>query len=290
VSQGSVTFGQVGYNALVTVDLGATDASSGQPVPLLAPIRLSVTLSGAQLTGQNPSLARLYESGPGGSWIALPTSNSSTGENRTLSATISQLGIYVAAAPSAGARVPLVYIPSVQGAPIVQNGGFEGDFSGWQTGGSLGVSISTSDVHSGQKSALLGNPAYDCNGGVPIAEAYVAQTVTLPATSNPTLSFWYRLFTQDLEKGPTTGLLYDSFDVYVNNLDDPSHLLFRAANTDQSKSGCDKPTIDFGWKQGTASLASYARQRVTLYFVVETRVDNYLNTWAYLDDVAITNP
>ncbi|HLZ10485.1 MAG TPA: hypothetical protein VKT80_18005, partial [Chloroflexota bacterium] len=123
---------------------------------------------------------------------------------------------------------------------MITNGGFESGLAGWSSGGALGVSISTSDVHSGAKSAQLGSPDYPCAGGVPIGNGYVAQTVLVPTTGH-TLNFWYRMFTQDVEP-------YDTFDVYVNRLDDPNSLVFRDGNTGGARPCNDpNPTIDLGW-------------------------------------------
>lgn len=173
--------------------------------------------------------------------------------------------------------------------PILQNGGFEDGLAGWQSGGVLGVSVQSSIVHSGANAALLGNPSYACQNGVPIGEAYVAQTITVPPTGG-SLSFWYRVFTQDVVQGPSSGDLYDSFDVYVNVLDDPGHLVYRDGNTNPSLAGCDHPTIDLGWKSGSVNLDAYAGQSITLYFADENRRDHSLNTWTYLDDVAVSSP
>lgn len=151
------------------------------------------------------------------------------------------------------------------------------------------MSVQSSVVHDGANAALLGNPAYACQGGVPIGEAYVAQTIAVPSGGG-TLSFWYRVFTQDVIHGPSSGDLYDSFDVYVNVLDDPGHLVYRDGNTDPNRAGCENPTIDLGWKNASVNLGAYAGQSVTLYFADENRRDDSLNTWTYLDDVSMVSP
>jgi hypothetical protein len=156
----------------------------------------------------------------------------------------------------------------------------------------LTVSISTTDVHSGAQSAQLGSPNFSCAGGangVPDGDGYVSQSVHVPTTGH-TLTFWYRMYTQDVESG-SSGALFDSFDVYVNNLDNPSSLVFRDGNTGGAP-GCNSPdpTIDLGWRLGSVDLSAYEGQQVTLYFSVENRIDHLLDSWVFLDDVAFTTP
>ena len=100
---------------------------------------------------------------------------------------------------------------------MVTNPGFEtGDFTGWQHGGKLAQSVSGKEPHTGSYSALLGDPSYACEGGVPVGRAWLEQTFIMPPTGVPVLSFWYRIHTHD-HLTWTDGTLGDSFDVYINS-------------------------------------------------------------------------
>jgi hypothetical protein len=98
---------------------------------------------------------------------------------------------------------PPIFLPAVLVPPVVVNGGFEDGLSGWQVGGVLPVGPNSDPlgVHSGSGSALLGGPSFGapafCAGGVPVGNASISQTIAIPDVPNPTLTFWYRIFTQD---------------------------------------------------------------------------------------------
>jgi hypothetical protein len=195
------------------------------------------------------------------------------------------------AAPSFGF---LVFLPIVK-VPVVVNGDFDSGLASWSTGGVLGVSwTSNGGSPTGGGAALLGSPTWDSQClNVPVGNAYIAQTITVPNASNATLSFSYHILTQDwtgstdLSKAPP---LYDWLGVYANQLDDAHHL-FYAGNTDQGKgTGCAEP-YDMGWTTSPSiSLANYQGKQITLYFVVWNEGDTYYNTYAYVDGVSVTGP
>jgi hypothetical protein len=133
---------------------------------------------------------------------------------------------------------------------------------------------------------LLGDTNYqaDCTGNEPIGAVYVAQQVGVPRGSAITLSFDYRIFTQD---DVASG---DSFDVYVDQIvDDSAHHLYTDGNTNSAITGCQNPPTDIfgGWKTGTVDLTQFAGQTITLYFAVQNRIDGLDVTYAYLDNVSI---
>ena len=71
----------------------------------------------------------------------------------------------------------------------VINGGFESGLTGWTTGGATATPVaSTTQVHSGSGSALLGvvQPAI-----APAGDSNLSQTVAIPSSGTTTLSFWY---------------------------------------------------------------------------------------------------
>lgn len=188
--------------------------------------------------------------------------------------------------PPVGSQVLLPYVAVAVPNPI-QNGGFENGLSFWKAAATLPDAIpqvSTAYAHTGNASALLGNPNYNCLGGAFQGDSYVSQTITLPSGVQPTLNFSFRMFTQDATA--------DDFAVYINNLDSAPFLLYTFQNTNKSKYGCDANGLtDFGWKNVSIPLNSqYEGQSITLYFVNQLRVDDFYNTWTYLDDVSITFP
>ena len=133
---------------------------------------------------------------------------------------------------------------------------------------------------------MLGDTNYqaDCVGKEPVGAVYVSQAVGVPSGSSTTLSFDYRIFTQDdLASG-------DSFDVYVNQIvDDSAHHLFTDGNTNPASTGCQNPPTDIfgGWKTGTVSLSQFAGQTITLFFAEQNRLDGFDVTYIYLDNIGI---
>ena len=106
----------------------------------------------------------------------------------------------------------------------------------------------------------------------------------------PKLHFWYHILTYDTVWSERYQRYYDSFDVEVSMAGGGGRtLLLRDGNYDPNKVGSGKPVTDLGWKKAEIDLSSYMGQSVTLYFSVHNRVDQYFNTWAYLDDVSITD-
>jgi len=159
------------------------------------------------------------------------------------------------------------------------NWGFEtGDFTNWQHGGQLVQSVSTAEHHSGNYSALLGSPSYDCRGGVPVGSAWLRRSVTVPSSGSPTLSFWYKIFTQD--KNSALSDQYDLFAVYVNG-----GLLWKDANTSDPY-GCGT-LKELEWRPGTISLNDYKGQTIPIAFYVYNRPDGWYNTYVYVDDVSV---
>jgi hypothetical protein len=186
--------------------------------------------------------------------------------------------------------------------PIIQNGSFEMGLKFWTIGGSLHLANGLPAVQatgdpaypSEGNTALLGNPGYACLDGVPDGEAYVAQTVTLPTASAITLTFFYDVWTQNVEYTSSNQVI-DSFDVWVNqpNLVDPSvngTLLFRDGYQQTPGSGgagCGNAPNEVH-NSATVDLTAYRGQTITLYFANYHRGITSYNTYTYLDDVAIS--
>jgi hypothetical protein len=176
-----------------------------------------------------------------------------------------------------GPAVEKVFLPLVI-APD-PNWGFElGNFTNWQHGGQLARSVSKAKPHSGSYSALLGSSGYSCSG-VPIGNAWLRRSLIVPSSGSPTLSFWYRIYTQD--KNSALSDQYDLFAVYVNG----SVEVVRDANTTDSY-GCGTLN-DLGWKQVNFSLDAYKGQTIQITFYVYNRPDKWYNTYVYVDDVSV---
>jgi hypothetical protein len=194
-------------------------------------------------------------------------------------------------------RAVLPLLPNLVTAPVtngIANGGFEAGLASWQTGGPLGASLvqGASLAHSGNNAVSIGSASFSasCNGSVPVGNGYISQQVAISNLPNPTLTFWYRIFTQDWTGPDPNNPTYDWFGVYVNSID-AAHSVFLDGNPSEAQApGCSNPILDLGWRQGTVNLQSYAGQSVTLYFVIWNEPDPVFNTYAYLDDVALTYP
>lgn len=170
------------------------------------------------------------------------------------------------------------YVPP----PFVVNGGFERGWTGWTHGGELDQSVTPGNPYSGDFSALLGDPDYDCEGNVPVGSAWVEQTVFVPSyLGAPTLSFRYNILTQD--RNPYLDDEFDRFDVRVDNT-----LVFADAKKTGSY-GCelDPGEWDLHWQLGQVDLGAYSGQTITIRFENGSRPDGWFNTWTYLDDVRI---
>jgi len=158
------------------------------------------------------------------------------------------------------------------------NGGFEtGDFACWTHGGELDQSV---QCDGGNCVALLGSPDYLCRRGVPIGEAWMSQTFSVPSCPNPTLSFEYRILSND----KLTQDQWDSFDVYIDDA-----LILRDGNTEWDQASCDRKAWDSGWiVDFSYGLSAYSGQNIELSFHNVSRADHYYNTWTYVDQVDVT--
>jgi len=174
----------------------------------------------------------------------------------------------------------LIYLPVVMKCfPPPCNGGFEDGWTGWTHGGELHQSISSDYPHSGNFSALLGDPAYNCENGVPEGSAWIEREVSIPSTVSPTLLFWYRIFTHDLNANLVDE--FDSFDVEIDGV-----RVFRAADDVNYDYGCDQPAKDLGWQRGEVSLSAYRGKEVTIRFKIRS-TDGWFNTWTYVDHIQV---
>ena len=182
-----------------------------------------------------------------------------------------------------GIRVA-VYLPFVVTSHLsstIINGGFEEGWTGWTHGGELSQTVTSTSPHSDNYAALLGSPDYPCRY-VPVGRAWMEQTVVVPSTGSPELSFWYRIFTYDRNRALSN--IYDLFDVKINGVQ-----VFADMNTNEPY-GCEDPVIDLEWRQAVVDLSGYRGLCITIRFENWNRPDPYYNTWTYVDDVRITDP
>lgn len=166
---------------------------------------------------------------------------------------------------------------------ILANGNFEDSHnpsSGWTFGGS-GDHQAVDDlaIVRGSNSFLIGFKNTDpaTLSDLP-AQDFLFQDIDLPVIGTPTLSFWYRLNSEDI-------LDYDWFQALVLNPLDGSILAYLAHG------GLDlfRGTLsDLGWKEVTHSLTDFLGQTVRLYFEVVNSGDKNFKTWVYLDDIRTT--
>jgi hypothetical protein len=160
------------------------------------------------------------------------------------------------------------------------NWGFEtGDFASWEHGGVLHTAVTTDEHHSGSYSALLGDPGWDCEDGVPEGNAWMRRSVTVPSSGSPILRFWYKLYTQDKNTIPISEV-YDFFAVYINGSP-----FWKDANTSDPY-GCGT-LKNLGWQLGTVSLTDYKGDPIQIAFYVYNRPDRWYNTYVYVDDVSV---
>ncbi|WP_344092768.1 N,N-dimethylformamidase beta subunit family domain-containing protein [Microbacterium deminutum] len=169
-----------------------------------------------------------------------------------------------ASAPSSGVT------PSAT-ASVVQNGGFESGVSLWTAAGTPPGSASTTTVHTGAGSALLGS----LSGAEPTGDGSLSQRVSIP-NGTSTLSFWYWPATTDTICSGSA-CVYDWQEAQI-----------------RSTSGTVLASVFKGnsnarvWTPVTFNTSAYAGQTVVLWFTVHQDGSNPPDdTWMYLDDVSL---
>jgi hypothetical protein len=172
--------------------------------------------------------------------------------------------------PQSNAVTPLASIVHVN------NGGFESGLTGWTTGGATATpSASTSQVHSGSGSALLGvvQPAI-----APAGDSNVSQTVAIPSGTT-TLTFWYWPATAD-DICSGSGCTFDWQEAQIRSTSGTTLASVFKSNSNSQK-----------WTQVTFDMTPYAGQNVVLWFNVhQDQTTPPDDTWMYLDDVSLAQP
>jgi tetratricopeptide (TPR) repeat protein len=156
--------------------------------------------------------------------------------------------------------------------PELCNGAFENNFECWQHGGELDQSV---ECDGDGCFAILGNPGYECEGGVPVGEAWIKQSFQVPDTISPTLSLRYRVFSHDLDN-------YDFFQVSIND-----DLVFQDGNTEWNVSSCDGEVWDSGERSWELDMSPYIGKRIELSLRNVNGEHEWYNTWTFVDDVEV---
>ena len=157
----------------------------------------------------------------------------------------------------------------------IANSDFENGLSSWTVEGSFYSWTNSGRAHSGSRYAYFGVRADGSNvlnNGV--GRAY--QTVTIPPASQPTLSLWIWVTSDELPDG-----FYDHFYVEVLNTSD-KWLATLADYSNKDKSGSTSSTTP-AYSRKSFSLASYAGQTIRIQFRGTT--DSATKTLFRLDDV-----
>jgi hypothetical protein len=152
------------------------------------------------------------------------------------------------------------------------NGDFEHKFRCWQHRGELRQDVK---CDRDQCYAVLGSPRYRCEGGVPVGEAWIKQTFTVPQTDSPTLSLRYRVFSYDLD-------ILDFFQVSINGKP-----IGQFGNLEWNESSCNREVWDSGWQAVVFDLGPYRGERVEVLLRNVNGTYEWWNTWTYVDDVEV---
>ena len=180
---------------------------------------------------------------------------------------------------------------------MVQNGDYEQTLGNeweqrWLPGDGGGSCAPFRDVVPSYMGGNTHAVALGCPGpdtGAPFGTSMVCQSISVPRTQDwpvPMLRFRYRIYTYDVLVGPTTGLLYDSFNA---GLWPPGQMEPTYVFTDGNRSGDWGTLKDLGWREGAIELSEYAGQSVKICLANVTRQDTDLNTWTFVDDVRLVN-
>jgi CSLREA domain-containing protein len=181
--------------------------------------------------------------------------------------------------------LPLLLRPAV-----VVGGDFEDGLGGWTLEAApLPVGLATDQHHSPTRALLLGDRRLGAReiceaGGIPLGAARASRRVLMPDRPRATLSFWYRVLSQD--KTIVNQGAVDALEATVDGVQ-----VFRGGYEGTEPASCGAHR-DVGWRQAGVLLEGYGGRTVTLAFELWSREPGgdrgYYNTYAYVDDVLIS--
>jgi tetratricopeptide (TPR) repeat protein len=186
------------------------------------------------------------------------------------------IALVLALFPSFRGAFPDTTIPTPTPRPVaICNGDFESNFECWQQDGELDRAI---ECVGRQCYAVLGDPGYACEGGVPLGEARIKQSFKVSETVSPTLSLRYRVFSYDILSDDLEHS--DFFEVSING-----NPVVRFGNTEWDVSDCNREVWDSGWQLEEFDLSLYRGESVELSLRNVNGTDEWWNTWTWVDDV-----
>jgi hypothetical protein len=189
--------------------------------------------------------------------------------------TLSPTSTPTATATATLSRTPT---PTPTQRPTLQNPSFEDGLNHWQV---TGVVVPSSEWQTaGQYAARLGDPNYSCAGGGVVGKNGVTQTFDVPSTGSTTLTFDYKIVTQDslLENG-------DYLQIEINDG------AVQTIGWQQAPSRClGQPNILTGtYSVDLLGLGHWRGSSIT-FGVFIVIVDQYYNTYGYIDNVRWGTP
>jgi hypothetical protein len=229
------------------------------------------TLGSVRWNGTTNSNGQVF-----GAWTATPSSAAGSGVIRACSGSV--CGTFpVALTPGS------IYQPIIHRPPEIQNGDFSSGLEYWtiDPASKLSVTSAVDSQYPGDGgAALLGNPNYACNGGVPSGYGGLSQNIVLDRVP-AVLKFTYHIYTQDRNNYNPN---WDQFEVWLNGT------LVLTDTNDESGPFPDCGTLYILHRE-TASipLTGKSGDTINLTFRVKNGPDgdHSYNTYVYVDNVRI---
>ncbi len=178
-------------------------------------------------------------------------------ECRTVAAAFSAIAVAPGAQSCAGGSTP----PPT--GNLLSNGDFEAGPTGWTATNGAITNSTSRPAHSGSWKAWLG-------GNGRRSSEYVRQTVAVPSSGTPTLSFWFRIDTSET----TSSKAYDTMKVQVVH-----------GSTSTLATYSNLTTTGGSYVRTSFDLSAYKGQTVTLTWLMSE--DRSLQTSFVVDDVSL---
>jgi hypothetical protein len=175
---------------------------------------------------------------------------------------------------------------------------FNGSLDGWMvsSGSKLPTTLVYAPSRTGSPShmALLGQEVYDPEHDAVAPNSYASlyQIIQLPTAEcdhGLMLTFWANMKSWDIAWSDAQKSWYDTLDVLVSQADGSQSSVVLRYGRFNLKSIDPPPHIFWqsGWVRLSADLTQWAGQRVRIEFRLYNRVDGFLPSWAFIDDVQL---